>query len=74
MSMQIIDLSSLRERLTIPATRDLRTVASTPEVNALLDTDAVVATARYDSLLAARATAGAMQSEPETPAQKAFVF
>ncbi|WP_165190359.1 hypothetical protein [Paraburkholderia dioscoreae] len=73
MSLQIIDLSSLLERLTSPATRVHRTIASTAEVNALLDGDAVVA-ARYDSLLAARATAGATQSEPETPAQKAFVF
>ena len=65
MSPQIIDLSSLRERLTIPATRFLRTVASTPEVNALLDTDGVVAIG---------VSGGATQSEPETPAQEAFVF
>ncbi|MGF6870740.1 phosphoadenosine phosphosulfate reductase family protein [Paraburkholderia sp. MM5477-R1] len=43
MSLQIIDLSSLRERLTSPATRVQRTIASTAEVNALLDGDAVVA-------------------------------
>ncbi len=43
MSLQIIDLSSLRERLNVPATLVSRIVASTPEVNALLDTDAVVA-------------------------------
>jgi DNA-binding MurR/RpiR family transcriptional regulator len=78
MSLQIIDLSSLRERLSVPATLVSRTVASTPGVSALLDTDAVVAISvsggKDEALLAARATAGATQSESKVSVQEALAF
>ncbi len=43
MSLQIINLSSLRDRLEHKAAGVTRSVTSTPDVDALLDADAVVA-------------------------------
>jgi 3'-phosphoadenosine 5'-phosphosulfate sulfotransferase (PAPS reductase)/FAD synthetase len=43
MSLQIIDLSTLRQRIEHNVTKVARFVTSTPEIEALLDTDAVVA-------------------------------
>jgi tRNA(Ile)-lysidine synthase TilS/MesJ len=43
MSLQIIDLSTLRQRIEHNVTNVPRFVSSTPEVDALLDGDAVVA-------------------------------
>ncbi|EIN00047.1 hypothetical protein WQE_16024 [Paraburkholderia hospita] len=43
MSLQIIDLSTLRQRIEHNVTNVARFVTSTPEVDALLDADAVVA-------------------------------
>ncbi|MDT8842581.1 phosphoadenosine phosphosulfate reductase family protein [Paraburkholderia fungorum] len=60
MSLQIINLSSLRDRLEHKAAGVTRSVTSTPDVDALLDADAVVAigvSGGKDSVACALATA-----------------
>ncbi|MFM0027441.1 hypothetical protein PQR70_14380 [Paraburkholderia madseniana] len=81
MPLQIIDLSTLRQRLEHTVASVARFATSTPEVDALLDSDAVVAIgvsggkdsvacalAPYDALLAARGAAQSLATPDVRPA------